>query len=685
MNLPSKEEGGINLKNKNGLIEKLILGEFIGLIIVLIIGTITLYLGKIVVEMWLLGIFGLCGFCALLAGTSRLNDNINSEAYDKKFTALVDESELEPENFVKKLNALNRLGNLYLFLLITLIILSFIGIIMIGAYTNLRGAFGLLIAALVGMLYVIVKSLFTRNSLPDMPQISRKENPLLFEIIDEAAKLTDSKKIDYVYLNNENICAVSRVTVGLKKYDILTISIYHLELLDEEELKSVLLHEFAHISNKDTKISQKFSVNLTRWINISLATNSRGNLSNILLGNFASYYVDKLNTYHEVTSKHMECLADKTAIEHTSSEIFASANAKVYVITLFLDERLDENDDFSEMVYKSIDDDAPPKNYYNLLFAHFYETFDKNPELWLSQIQKCASTKYDSHPTFSERLKAVGIERFTDKLSFNKRNKDYKKEIDGIMKKANAIHFEEISSTWEETRKEHLENKKLIEKFTETENEEKTIEYGIALEDVGKTDEALAVYDKIIGINPSSAGALFRKGQILLIRQNEEGIDLIKKAINLNVNYAEAGLPLIENYLVSNGMTEKKTELDKWAWEKIDLHEKCEDELNNLYLTDEFIPCDLSNETIEKIKNIFKDLKGIKEAYLVKKVLQYSNLDFYILAVKHGEFVTPKRRQENLDSIVEKVTNLNLECFLLDLDFNIKFRKIISSVENSRL
>lgn len=116
---------------------------------------------------------------------------------------------------------------------------------MIGIYTNIRGAFGIFISTLVGLIYVIIKSIYIKNEFPDMPQISRKENPLLFKIIDKVSEITNSEKIDYVYLGDDNNCGISRITIGFKSYNILFIGIYSLKLLNQEELKSVLLHELS--------------------------------------------------------------------------------------------------------------------------------------------------------------------------------------------------------------------------------------------------------------------------------------------------------------------------------------------------------------------------------------------------------------------------------------------------------
>ena len=64
---------------------------------------------------------------------------------------------------------------------------------------------------------------------------------------------------------------------------------------------------------------------------------------------------------------------------------------------------------------------------------------------------------------------------------------------------------------------------------------------GIALDELGKKNEALECYDKAININPDYANAWNNKGIVLLaLGKKEKALECYKRAIEINPNYANA-------------------------------------------------------------------------------------------------------------------------------------------------
>jgi len=675
------------LNKKGNFFGIMIVIIFIIFMIALICGVVMLILGDVSETALSLGLFGLIGLVVILGGAAllgrkhpKIDDRTQSDKFHEEYVSLVDKADAEPEVFARKLNRLCYLGNIYVLLLLALIFLSIVGIIMIGVFADVNmGGFGIFVAALIGTAYVLIKSFYIKNELPEMPRISRNEYPLLFRMIDEASAGTSSKRMDMVYLSPDATCAVTRIPIGFKSHDLMCIGLYVLEILNQDELRSVFFHEFAHISNKDTKTGQKATKNLVRWQNIATAIERKGFIPKILLGKFAEYYTTRLSMHLAAISKQREYLADKVAVEHTSPDVFAAAQAKLEIMNLFI---IEPNESGSLDIRSS---EAPPENYFNQLFSAFYKDYEKKKTDWISQIKKRMSTKYDSHPTFADRIKAIGIDDFSAQLSFEKGNSDYQNEINEIIDKMNGIWAADMAEEWDNVRESYTKSQDVIDSFTETEDAEKLLEYGMALENIGENDKALTVYDKILDSNPNNAGALFRKGQILLSWKNDEGLELIKRTVDLDNDFIENGLTLIGNYLVANGMADKKDELKEWAIEKSDIHTKKQDEIDNLYPTDRFLPCDLSDETVEKVKEILLAFKSVTAAYLVKKELKHTDANYYVLAIMQNPLLSVKKRQANFEPITEKINELGFAYFLLDMNTNLPFTKPISLVKDSML
>ena len=654
----------------------------------LICGAVLLILGEAYATALILGLSGLLGFSVVLGGAvllgrrrPKIDDETQAEKLHELYVSLVDNADIDPDAFTRKLNRLCRLGNIYVFLLLALILLSIGGNFIIHVYTNIKPGvyFGLYAGGMLVMACVLIESFYVKIDPPDMPTVSRKESPLLFELIDEASAGTSSRRMDMIYLSLDAGCSVTRIPVGFKSRDSMCVGIYLFGILTMDELRSVFSHEFAHISNKDTIIGEKATKNLTRWENISTAIERKGFIPKTLLGTFAQYYTTRLSLHLSAISKQKEYLADKTAAEHVSPEIFAATQAKLEIMNLFISETIGPNS------LEIRDSETPPENHFNLLFSAFYRNYDKKKTDWLLQIKKRMSTKYDSHPTFTDRLRAVGIEDFITELSFEHDNSDYQNEVDEIIAKMNSFWAAIMADVWGIVREGYLKSLEAIDSFIETDDEDKLLEYGMALENTGDEDSAVIVYDKVLKSNPENAGALFRKGQILLTRNNEEGLDLIISAVDLDNDFIENGLSLIGNYLVANGMADKKDELKEWALKKSEIHMKKQDEINNLYSSDRFLPCDLDDETVEKIKSILLGIKYVSAAYLVKKDLKHTVGDYYVLGVELGGFLSLNKRQTVLETITEEIDELDFGYYLLDLQANRSFGKAISLINNSAI
>ena len=95
---------------------------------------------------------------------------------------------------------------------------------------------------------------------PDTPVLSRKEYPKIYAAIDRAAKALDCRGEVTVLLSMD--CDACILRDGNRYY--LQIGIVLLDILSEEELYSVCLHEFSHVSNKNR--ANDFEMKYGTWV-----------------------------------------------------------------------------------------------------------------------------------------------------------------------------------------------------------------------------------------------------------------------------------------------------------------------------------------------------------------------------------------------------------------------------------
>ncbi|GAA0711481.1 hypothetical protein GCM10008904_23920 [Paraclostridium ghonii] len=457
----------------------------------------------------------------------------------------------------KNIGILCTYEKLYIVVTIISVISLIIGIMNFALKTDfMTGGFGLIILGLIGSVIIILKSLYIKLESPNEVTINREEYPQLFKVIDSAIEMTKAPQLDEIYIFDDGNIGVTCILngFGTNGKNILVIGIKALKVLNEEELKAAIIHELAHIYNEDTKISSEISRRLIRWNEIIYRVDEGDNIIKmILLLPFAKFYIEKLERYLDAMSQTEELLADKEVTKHMSVEIYAKAIAKSRIVGKFLE------NPYSKLEIRS--NDEAPKNYFTILFEEFESEVDKRKEQWINQIKKRISSIYDTHPSFKERMEALGIEDFNYDINFNDQSDDYKKEIDTLIEIKNKQWYKYWSDQWEEVTKEYKEQLEIIKNYEDTDDIEKIMEYGEALEDLGEYEKALDFYKDIASNDKECAIAMYKVGQIMLMNNDEEGIEFIEKSIELDGSFFISAMGIITEYFLDNGMKDKIDEM----------------------------------------------------------------------------------------------------------------------------
>lgn len=513
-----------------------------------------------------IGNFGFLEFALIIitAVAWLIIDTSSSNLFDdehEKFKKMTLLSKENIYNVRKKIGVLCTYEKLYIVVTITSVISLIIGIMNFALKTDfMTGGFGLIILGLIGSVIIILKSLYIKLESPNEVTLNREEHPQLFKVIDSAIEMTKAPKLDEIYiLDDANV----RVTCLLNGFgangkNVLGIGIQVLKLLNEEEFKAVIIHELAHIYNDDTKVSSKISRRLTRWNEIVYRVDEGDNIIKmILLLPFAKFYIEKLERYLDAMSQTKELLADKEVSKYMSVEIYAKATMKLEIMEEFL------ANPYSKLEIRSSDE--APKNYFTTLFEDFERELPNRKEQWMNQIKKRISSIYDTHPSFKERMEALGIEDFNYDINFNDQSDDYKKEIDTLIEIKNKQWHKYWSDEWEEVTKEYKEQLEIIKNYKDTDDIEKIMEYGEALEDLGEYEKALEFYKDIASKDKECAIAMYKVGQIMLMNNDEEGIEFIEKSVELDGSFFISAMGIITEYFLDNGMKEKIDEMYEGA------------------------------------------------------------------------------------------------------------------------
>ncbi len=659
----------------------MIIAGFFGFSIIL--GVIMVFTGDAKDIPFMLGgtaIIGLSGlFFLSLAYNKSPEDQQKLDA--DYFVSLIEFSKENPKRFQKEYKGLIGHGLRYIVLLFILIILSLAGIIAFGvAGEGDTGYFAVFAAGLAAVLYTIIKSLYIKSVPLAGYEITAVSSPEIIKTVERARFKTISPPIDKIIVMASAGCGVSENILGFgrKRENVLFIGVYLLMMLTPDELEAIYIHEFSHIYRKDTHVSNKINSAIARWSNILNNLQSRGIIANTLLKRFAEHYITKMQFYYTADSKSRETLADKDAAETVGKEAYARASLKIEFIEYYFS-LTSEKSNFDFRVLET-----PPENALDMLMESFVREFEQNKTKWKEQILKRISNKIETHPSYSERMAEVGVESFDFDVSYKiSALPETRKIIDDF----NADWQKEMEEKWEEYTASYKKSKELVRGFEFSEDNEKNIEYAMALEDLSRGEEALEIYGKILEKDKDHAPAAFRSGLIYLSREDERGIEFVKAALEADSDFIDAGLQAISAFLNRNGLKDKKEEMEKWALEKSGIYDKKTDEAENLYLSDVLEEAEISEDKRRELKAGLEDIPEIKTVLIATKKLKYSKHDLLVVGAvlkrKASALLGAGAKTVVTDEIWRVLNTLDAHCFLLML--NARFLKSMLLVKNSKL
>jgi Zn-dependent protease with chaperone function len=235
--------------------------------------------------------------------------------------------------------------------------------------------------------------------------------PRLYATLEEVARRVDTDPVDEVYLapgSSVSVHQEGRGPFGLlgAKKRVLTLGVATMNFLSINELKSVLAHEYAHFSHRDTFYSR-----FIYQVHMSIESALHGMGQSGGYYNYVNPFFWFLYLYYKAYSllaagysRSREFLADRMACSLYGSDVFSDALTKVCT-----DGQLFESTMYLS-TSKLLDAGRADANVYEEFRQHCGEPVSENErqEIYDKLLDEKASV-FASHPTFRERLDAVSL------------------------------------------------------------------------------------------------------------------------------------------------------------------------------------------------------------------------------------------------------------------------------------
>lgn len=476
---------------------------------------------------------------------------------------------------------------------------------------------------LVYMLWGLVGMLLEREDQELPPcELDRVEFPLLHETARQAADAVGYEGNIRIFIGNEGLGIFS-----LQGSENLVLGIPETFLLTREELKQALIHEFAHVVQADTAQSLRFNRELARW------DASKGSILTIWGTVFLWIPQDILRRefafYQNLSTIYREQQADETVVKVGSPQEHINGLAKGYTWAMFFEHPL------REVSYDLFAMETPCPNYYSFLVELYQKYLAQKEDHWRAILARELESKFDSHPIFRVRMKNAGITEYD--LHTVEPDPAFAAELTKFCKHCDALALKGYpQEDYDRDRQtEYFERKELIdEAYAVTDFDEVSVErrldYAMALA-VVDPEKQKTVLNSILAQEPENNYAVWLLAQALYREDDEDCVELLYKAAQLNNNYVQSAFSCIANYAVRAGREDIREAYREQILDQVQQSVELDDELGRLDSKDRLSRNDLPEKAQVDAAVFQRGGEHLDHVYTVRKETSDGPAYYYLL------------------------------------------------------
>lgn len=573
------------------------------------------------------------------------------EMTEEEFIAIVKKSEQEAGNnlgaYKFKLALFALLGYAVIFgvlTLLTLLIGGSVAIAFISSSLLLLLIKKKIIFAIAFAIWTFIRALWVRFEPPTGRTLERQQAPILFDVIDELTQKLNALKIHQVIVrNNFNAAVVQSPKLGIfgKNKNTLILGLPLMLALSPEAMKSVLAHEFGHLSGNHSRFSGWIYRIRFSWQRIMHALEATDSFGAGLMRKFFDWYAPKFSAYSFALARRNEYDADNVAVELTSKSTAAQALVAVHAKADYLEEQ------YWTPYFKQADTQPSPNELPYKGLAEFLKKSILSHSELEANIQEAlkVQTHYaDTHPALQDRLDAIGtqvteLENYDTSSAEAWLGNEYLK----LLKEFDDEWLEATQERWQNRYQYANECFALIneakEHGSENFDEDKLWQLAQATREFESSEKGLAIYHQFLTRQPDSIGANFYIGLILAEQKNEDAIKYLRVALGSPNTFEEAGHC---GYRLLDNLGEKQRAA-AW-WQEVvaagKRHQLAYEAHASCSLHDNYRSPMISSELRQKITEQMAAHKNIGKVWLAQKVVDraISEAPVYILCFKPKGF-----------------------------------------------
>jgi len=570
---------------------------------------------------------------------------------DEQFETLSRRAEVElRENrslYMTKVIFLALLGYAFILAVVSLLLLILYWLVMALINAHVHGYAYKILALVLVPLWMIGKSLWVTIPEPKGIVANRKDSPELFALIDELSQKLHTR-VDKVLLDeqfNASVVQIPRLgALGFHK-NILTLGLPLMLSQRPLPFKAILAHELGHLSGNHSKSSAWIYNLRMRWAQLLNTIGEAGDIFYVLFLVFFSWFSPRFNSYSLALARAHELEADAEAARIAGVDNFSESMLLLPVYERFQ----------SEIFWPQLGEEvkvqtAPPPEIFTRLCGKTaaYTCPADDLQATINEALKEKGSGYDTHPPLKTRLTEGYFEpiiTLDESLSLsaemlarvaapiateNSAAAKYlgRAVLDETLARIDKDWQDRTELSWQQ---EHERLQEIQKELTKLDEQAQTKELTLAelksrafcIGELKDTEATVAAYSDIVEKFPTDASARYSLGMLLLKDNFDQGLEHVKAATAFNrallAHAAPTILPLLKAKERHDEIVDYEKRLDDY-YQIADLALK---ERQSVSADSLLEPHGMTDDEVEYLNNVFRELPNIHEAYFVRKFVQH--------------------------------------------------------------
>jgi Zn-dependent protease with chaperone function len=557
-------------------------------------------------------------------------DEMKREDFNALVTRLEVLAKERPATYRFRVGALAALGYAYVLLLLGIVAGLMVFVAWVGAEPARGGNIGgiVRIELFLGVFaFLFLRALWVRFPRPTGIKLRRDEVPEVFRFVDELTGWLHAPRFSYILLTNDfNAAVLQRSVLGIfglhENYLLLGLPL--MEALTPDQFRSVIAHEMGHSSGNHGRFSAWIYRVRSTWGRLMAELQARQSWGTWLMKGFLNWYGPFFDAYSFVLARQHEYEADRCAAAVTSPRIAAEA-----LLLLHVKERRLGAVHWPAMQRQVRQQPEPVSNYVSQLIGAVRAPVG-GPDVskWLPRALAESTSTEDTHPSLSDRLRSLGVTDPPDIVA--SQSETAAAFFLGAHREKFAAAFDkqwmnESGTMWKQQHEQSVAAEKELAELngraslSEDEDWRRICLTG----ELAGDETALPMLETFAGRYPNHAGVNFALGRILLDREDERGLEFMRRAMDRDAHNVLPGCEAVTQYLRLKGRLDELPEYQRRAEKQHDVLTAAQEERAIVTERDKVEPNGLEAAVIVNVRRQLAAFDVIAEAYLIRKVVKY--------------------------------------------------------------